>query len=64
MKHNIERKNANDKETLSDQEIWRAIRYLDPDGSGKASDREFLISLLAVFYVICVVVVLFYSCGF
>jgi len=56
MEKNTEYKKAKDEETLSDQEIRWTIRYLDPDVKDKATDGGVIITLLAVFAIVCVVV--------
>jgi hypothetical protein len=63
MEKNTEHKKAKDEETLSDQEIWQTIRYLDPDLKDKATDGGVIITLLALFAIVCVVVAVFYSRG-
>jgi hypothetical protein len=63
MAKNIEHKKAKDEETPSDQETWWTIRYLDPDVKDKASDNGVIITVLALFAVVCVVVALLYSRG-
>ena len=61
MEKNTEHKKAKDEETPSDQEIWWTIRYLDPDV--KATDGGVIITLLALFAIVCVVVAVLYSRG-
>jgi hypothetical protein len=63
MEKNSGNKQAKDEETISDQEIWWAIRYLDPDVNDEASDRGVIISLLALFAIVCIVVAVIYSRG-
>jgi len=63
MEKNTEHKNAKDEETVSDQEIWWTIRYLDPDLKDKATDAGVIITLLAIFAIVCAVVAVLYSRG-
>jgi len=63
MEKNTEHKRAKDEETLSDQEIWWTIRYLDPDLKDKSTDGGVIITLLAIFAIVCVVVAVLYSRG-
>jgi hypothetical protein len=63
MEKNTEHKKAKDEETLSDQEIWWTIRYLDPDAKDQATDGGVIITLLALFAIVCVVVAVLYSRG-
>ena len=63
MEKNTEHKKAKDEETLSDQEIWWTIRYLDPDAKDQATDGGVIITLLALFAIVCVVVAVRYSRG-
>jgi hypothetical protein len=63
MAKNTGDKQAKDEETISDQEIWWIIRYLDPDAKDEASDRGVIITSLALFAIVCVVVAVLYSRG-
>lgn len=63
MEKNTEHTKAKDEETVSDQEILWAIRYLDPDLKDKATDGGVVITLLAIFAIICVVVAVLHSRG-
>jgi len=63
MEKNTEHKNAKDEDTVSDQEIWWTIRYLDPDLKDKATDGGVIITLLAIFAIVCAVVAVLYSRG-
>ena len=63
MEKNTEHKKAKDEETVSDQEIWWTIRYLDPDLKDKATDGGVIITLLAIFAIVCAVVAVLYSRG-
>jgi hypothetical protein len=56
VKKNTEQKKKNDEETVSDQEIWSPIRYLDPDTKTKATNIAVTITLSAIFS--CIVCVL------
>lgn len=40
MARNSGQNKARDEETVWDQEIWLAIRYLDPEMKGEASDNS------------------------
>ncbi len=46
---------------LSDEEIWSAIRYLDPD-THKATTGNAIIAFVAVLSIICLTI-LFYARG-
>ena len=61
MEKHIEHKKAKDEQSLSDQEIWWEIRYLDPDI--KRSDSVVIITVLAILSIVGVVVALLYSRG-
>jgi hypothetical protein len=64
MEKNAAHKKAKDEETHSDQEIWWTIRYLDPDVKDKATDgRLTIITLLALFAIVCAAVAVLYSRG-
>jgi hypothetical protein len=63
MARNTGDKQPKDEETISEQEIWWTIRYLDPDVKDETSDRGVIITLLALLIMVCVVVVVLYSCG-
>jgi hypothetical protein len=63
MARNTDDKQAKDEETISEQEIWWTIRYLDPDLKNKASDRWVIITLLALLTIVCVVVAVLNSRG-
>jgi hypothetical protein len=63
MEKNTEHQKAKDEETLSDQEIRWIIRYLDPDVEDKATDGGVIITVLALFAIVCVVVAVLYSRG-
>jgi len=61
MEKHIEHKKAKDEQGLSDREIWRKIRYLDPDI--KRIDSVFMITVLAILSILGVVVALLYCRG-
>jgi hypothetical protein len=61
MEKHIEHKKAKDEQSLSDQEIWWQIRYLDSDI--KRSDSVVIITVLAILSIVGVVVALLYSRG-
>src|SRR5260370_5625013 len=63
MAKNIAHKKAKDEETLSNQEIWRTILYLDPAVKRKTWASGVIITLLALFSIVCAVVALLYSRG-
>lgn len=63
MARNTGDKQPKDEETISEQEIWWTIRYLDPDVKDEASDRGVIITLLALLTIVCVIVVVLYSRG-
>lgn len=52
MARNLKRRTTGDEEADRDQEMWLAIRYLDPDKDNKASDIAWVI-LSALFAVVC-----------
>ena len=64
MARNTEQKKAMDPETISDQEIWPAIRYLDPDAEPDAdkdtSNIAVVITLLGLVCIVWIVCGLFY----
>jgi hypothetical protein len=61
MGKHIEHKRAKNEKSLSGQEIWWKIRYLDPDI--ERSDSVVIITGLAILSIIGVVVALLYSRG-
>jgi hypothetical protein len=63
MEKNTEHKKAGDEETLSAQEIWWTIRYLDPDLKDTATDGGVIVTLLALFAIVCIVVAVLYGRG-
>jgi hypothetical protein len=56
-------KKAKDGETVSDQEIWLAVRYLDLDIDSKASDIAVILTVFAIFMVVDIVCVLLHFRG-
>jgi hypothetical protein len=54
----MQQKKVNDEETVSDQEIWSTIRYLDPDTKTKASDIVAIVTLTVIFSICLACVVL------
>jgi hypothetical protein len=62
-KTNTEQKKAGDEETTSDQEIWRAIRCLDPDAKKETSDIALVITLIGLVCLVCIVWVLLHLRG-
>jgi hypothetical protein len=64
MARNTEQKKASDQETISDQEIWPAIRYLDPDAKKDTSDIAVVITLAGLLCIVCIVCVLLHLRGF
>ena len=63
MARNTEQKKASDQETISDQEIWSSIRYLDPDAKKDTSDIAVFITLIDLFCIVCIVCVLLHLSG-
>jgi len=63
MAKHVEHKKAKDEESLSDQEIWWTIGYLDPDVKRKACDSGVIITVLIIFSIVCIAVALLYSRG-
>jgi len=44
----IDRKSPKVNQLISDEEVWLAIRYLDPDVGRKANGRAAIIAFLAI----------------
>jgi hypothetical protein len=63
MGRNTEQEKERDRETISDQEIWPAIRYLDPDAKKDTSDIAVVITLAGLLCIICIVCVLLHLRG-
>ena len=61
-RHN-EQKEANDSEIISDREIWSAIRYLDPQSNLRACDIAAIVTVVALIFIVCTVVMLFHFRG-
>ncbi|HUE53852.1 MAG TPA: hypothetical protein VMO80_16025 [Terriglobales bacterium] len=58
-----QQKEANDHGTISDQEVWSAIRYLDPESDDSESDITAGIALLVVVCIVCLVCALLHLRG-
>ncbi len=54
---NNEQKEANDREIISDGEVWSAIRYLDPESDHRECDIAVAIAVLAIVAIVCMVIV-------
>jgi hypothetical protein len=52
MARNTEQKKVSDPETVSDQEIWQAIRRLDPDAEKDASDIAGVITVISLLFIV------------
>ena len=52
-----------DEMTDQEQEIWSAIRYLDPSEEAKAGDIAAIIGVVALLLIMLVVCVLLYVLG-
>jgi hypothetical protein len=63
MAKNTEQKKASDQETISNQEIWPAIRYLDPDAEKDTTGIALVITLVGLVCIVCIVCLLFYLRG-
>jgi hypothetical protein len=55
---NTEQKKTGDEETVPDQELWAAIRYLDPDTETKASNIAPMVTSIVIFSIClaCIIV--------
>lgn len=62
MRRNTEETKRTD-ETISDHEIWSAIRYLDPETETKASKIAVASTIFAIFSIICMVCILLHLRG-
>ena len=62
MAKNTEQQKRNDEETVSDDEIWSAIRYLDPETKETVHNIAVTITLIAVFS-ICLACIVFHLRG-
>jgi len=49
----VKQNSANGTEADSEQEIWTAIRYLDPEREQKNSDVAFGLTWIALFLLLC-----------
>jgi hypothetical protein len=49
MAKNTEQKKGNGEETVSDDEIWTAICYLDPEMTESGNNLAVTITLIAIF---------------
>jgi len=56
MTRNVYYKRADDYQTNSDQEIWSAIRYLDPDIGFRKDDIAYGVTLIALIVLLCIVI--------
>jgi hypothetical protein len=54
----VRQKKNNDEETVSDQEIWSTIRYLDPDTKTKTNNIAVIVILTAIFSICLACIVL------
>ena len=57
MAKNIEQTKRNSQETVSDDKIWSAIRYLDPEMKKTGHNIAVTITLIVIFsiYLVCIV---------
>jgi hypothetical protein len=51
MAKNTEQKKRNGEKTVSNDEIWSAIRYLDPEAKETGHDVEVTLTLIAIFWI-------------
>jgi hypothetical protein len=58
VEKNTEQKKKNHEETVSDQEIWWTIRYLDPDKKGTAHNIAVIVTLAVIFSICLACIVL------
>ena len=58
MPRNNEQKEANDHRTISDREVWSAIRYLDPESDHRESEVAVTIAVSALLCIVSIVCVL------
>ncbi len=54
----MRQKKDNDEETVSDQEIWSAISYIDPGTKTKSSNIMAIVTLTAIFSICLACIVL------
>ena len=62
MAKNTEQKKRNGEETVSDDEIWSAIRYLEPETKETGHNIAVTITLIAIF-AICLACIVFHLRG-
>ena len=53
-----------DEKTDQEQEVWSAIRYLDPDEEHKSADIAAIVAVVALLLIILVIFVGLYVRGF
>jgi hypothetical protein len=63
MAKNTEQKKRNGEETVSDDEVWSAIRYLDPEMKETRNNIAVTITLIAIFSIFLACVVLLHLRG-
>ena len=63
MAKNVTPRKTRHEETDPDQEVWLAIRDLDPERNGKVSKIALIVTVLAIFALVCVVWVLLHLRG-
>jgi len=56
MTRDVTREKADDHKTDSDQEIWLAIRYLDPDLRFTKSDIAYGVTWIVLILLLCIVI--------
>jgi hypothetical protein len=54
----VRQKKNNDEESVSEQEIWSTIRYLDPDTKAKTSNVAATVTFIAIFSICLACIVL------
>ena len=62
MAKNTEQKKRNGEDTVSDDQIWTAIRYLDPETKETRHNIAVTITLIAIFS-ICLACIVFHLRG-
>jgi hypothetical protein len=63
MAKNTEQKKRNGEETVSDDEVWSAIRYLDPEMKETRNNIAVTITLIAISSIFLACVVLLHLRG-
>jgi hypothetical protein len=58
----VRQKKNSDEESVSEQEIWSTIRYLDPDTKAEASSVAATVTFIAIFS-ICLACIVLHLCG-